>query len=643
MLEDYPIFTPFLQILPEKVLGLSAREVIEFLSGHFGSSWVQAIDPSFAVPSPVGREVSAEWLKRAKCVGINVRTIDHFWNIIPYAFTLPKAQNAIHILPVWEPGVVGSLYGMASWKINPAFFSEELVQELPHLNTVEKQLQVVVNILHLMGKTVGMDVVPHTDRFAEQVLANPGYFEWLQRSDKAIVRHDKDLYLEVQAQIFHCLQQMGSADRHFKIPDNADRFFSELDEISRCLLLFGPEDDYWGRLERRKTIIQWLYELGYETVPATMAPPYRGIEVDQDEKARVIDEDGRSWRDYRIINPASMSRVFGPLTRFKLYPTKNDDDWDLDFDQPVKPVWEYVCGHYHDIQRTYNFDFMRGDMSHVQMRPGGVPEHPDAYYDLLGAVKLAIAKETPYFGYFAESFMAPPGEMAYGDEIDHLEASFAETTLGDLQSEPVGTDIFVKEFARYRQVLENRKFAPNFTIMTADKDDPRFDRFYLKGNEIRYFIALFLPDMPSYMALGFECRDTHPVPAPNEYYTKLYVFQEKNGPKSTKGPYKWGNNVALYDQLGRQKLVSDKIGQDISDQPVQWFFRPDAEGNSKIIGWFTGDYLFVANLDTNRISPEITLPSGYTCFFSTHEERVAERVKEDRVVLFAGEGLILMK
>lgn len=49
--------------------------------------------------------------------------------------------------------------------------------------------------------------------------------------------------------------------------------------------------------------------------------------------------------------------------------------------------------------------------------------------------------------------------------------------------------------------------------------------FYLNGNELRHFVALFLTDMPSYMGLGFECRDVHPKPVANEFYTKLFVFQ----------------------------------------------------------------------------------------------------------------------
>ena len=67
-------------------------------------------------------------------------------------------------------------------------------------------------------------------------------------------------------------------------------------------------------------------------------------------------------------------------------------------------------------------------MSHVQMRPEGVPGSIDEHYDLLRAVKRHIQRGVPHFGYFAESFLAPKDVMGYGDEVDHLEASEAEVT-----------------------------------------------------------------------------------------------------------------------------------------------------------------------------------------------------------------------
>lgn len=614
--------------MPEDALRMPFQEMLRVLEQGLGADLYPAFDPAVAIASPIAGQRNTDWLKTANTVGINVRTIGHFWNIIPYALTLPSAQNAIHILPIWEPGVVASLYGPSSWNLNPEFFSRELAAHFPELNTVEKQLKVVINILHLLKKTVGMDVVPHTDRYSEMAVGNPQFFEWLQRRDLVVANHKADLYREVQSLIFKHLQAAGSAVAGLSMPDSPDVFFEKTSEPERLRILFGEKYDYWGRLFRRKKIVRLLWEQGYETVPATMGPPYRGIEVDPDPDAKVLDEEGLEWRDYRITKPQKFSRVFGPLARYKLYESKDDNrHWELDFSRPNHGAWAYVCEHYRQMRAEFGFDFMRGDMSHVQMRPDGVPAVRDDCYDLLGAVKQTVLREKPWFGYFAESFLAPPGEMAYGDECDHLEASFADSTLGDLQSEPVGTEKFVRDFCQYRDWLESRQFAPCFTIMTSDKDDPRFDAFYLTGNEIRHFIALFLTDMPSYMGLGFECRDPHPDPAPNEHYTKLYVFQTKDGPKYTNGPYQWGKNRQLYERLVRQKMLAEEIFPDIEGAKIVWLLPPDAAGQEKTIAWTQADeprFLFVANLDTAYARQNLPLPlpgslSWQICFSTERE------------------------
>ncbi len=621
---SYP-FVSLFDTMPAEVLQWPLEAVVQTLETAFGSDLYPAFDPEMRIASPVSQNQNTQWLKSANTVGINVRTIRNFWNIIPYTMTLPPGQDAIHILPLWEPGVVASLYGPSSWNVNPEFYSAEMAAAFSHLDTVEKQLKVVINLLHLMGKSVGMDVVPHTDRFSEMVIANPSCFEWLQRKEYQILAHTNDLYLEVESLIWTYLQSEGPACPRQTLPETYAYLFGEMTEIQRLHILFGAPTDYAGRLYRRKQMVQLLYDAGLETVPATMGPPYRGLEVDPSPDAKVTDEDGLVWLDYRITQPESFSRVFGPLTRYKLYESKNDNaDWELDFDRPNEIAWAYASSHYDAFQAEFDFDFMRGDMSHVQMRPGGVPAVRDAYYDLLGAVKQRVLKSKPYFGYFAESFLAPPNVMAYGDECDHLEASFADSTLGDLQSEPLGTEHFVQQFAQYRNWLESRQFSPCFTILTADKDDPRFDEFYLKGNELRYFMALFLTDMPSYMALGFECRDVHYAPAMNERYTKLYVFQVESGPKMTRGPYQWGQNSSLYHNLARIKRLSLEILPAIAHARTKWIISPDSSGKEKQIIWTQDNdsgYMFIANMDLDTpANLSLVFPDNesWVQHFSTH-------------------------
>jgi hypothetical protein len=615
-------------LLPEQAIGLSGQETLQILRRRFGQAVDLALSSIYSNPdqipaetpvafrSPVADQPDSCWLKHANMVGINVRTVSSFWNIVKYALTLPAAQDSIHLLPIWEAGVVGSIYGMSSWQLNLEFYSAELAAICPWLDTTDKQLRAVVNLLHLMGKTVGMDVIPHTDRFSEIALAYPEYFEWLQRHDTVIVDHSANLHEEVQEKIIQFLQTYGPALSGEVIPGTPDTFFNEdFDEERRLRVLFGLPSDVEGRQVRRNLLIRHLYRYGYEPVPATMAPPYRGLRVDPRPEAKIVDANNLVWREYLITNPTPMSRVFGPLGQYKLYESlDNNANWELDFSQPRQAVWQYVCEKYYQMQCRYGFDFMRGDMSHVQMRPEGMPITLDRYYDILGAVKQYIQQDkgVRYFGYFAETFLAPRDVMGYGEEIDHLEAAEADTTLGDLQSTSVGSPDFLQRFRYYYDLLETRLCTPNFTVMTADKDDPRFDHFYLKGNEARLFIAFFLADMPSYMGLGFETRDIHYEPAPSEHYTKLYVFQETFGPRATHGPYVWGKNGFLYSTITRMKFYLDSIWPNLKGRPTRWLIPPDATAANKVIAWTqqgeAPDYVFVVNTDGEQDAVRFALP-----------------------------------
>jgi hypothetical protein len=236
--------------------------------------------------------------------------------------------------------------------------------------------------------------------------------------------------------------------------------------------------------------------------------------------------------------------------------------------------------------------------------------------------------------------------MVYGDEVDHLEASDADTTLGDLQSTCVGSPEFLQRFRQYRDLLETRSFAPSFSVLTGDKDDPRFDRFYLTGNAVRLFLAYFLTDMPSYMALGFETRDLHHKPARNEHYTKLFVFQETMGPKATSGPYEWGKNGALFNTVTRLRVFADSIFSRIQGKPVRWLIHPDPTAAQKHIAWTqmgeNPEFVFLANTDTEHSIQNFKIPGissipldePLACAFSTSEKVP----KSDAALTVRGKG-----
>lgn len=597
-------------LLPQTAVQFSVYQTLEILHKRLGNDVLRrALNPDETIESPAKEYSDGSWLKRSNMVGVNVRTIGSFWNLINYVLTLPASHDSIHLLPIWEPGVVGSLYGMVSWQINPEFFDVSLARFVPALDSVEKQLKVVVNLLHALGRTVGMDVIPHTDRFSEMVLACPCLFEWVQRDVKTgkpaeLADHSSLVYRYVEEAIWQFLKFHGAAD-NTPLTFAKDAFFSAdiavLTDTQRLRILFGYPHDYAGRLRRRLALIQHLVALGLETLPMTMAPPYRGLHIDANDF--ITDDLGQVWYQYVFDEPEPMSRVFGPLARYRFYESKdNNQQWALDFDQPNQPAWDYVCRKVADCQHTYNFDFMRGDMAHVQMRPEGVPAEVGAYYDPLLAIKKYVqARGVPYYAFFAETFLAPPDTMGYGNELDHLEAIEADSTLGDLQSLVVGSKEFTHRFAAYYTYLKTRRFAPNFTVMTADKDDPRFDAFYRTGNLFRYFTALFLTDMPSYVGLGFEVRNLHEERGANEEYTKLYVFQigdDRQTDKVTHGPFVWGQNADQFMAITRIRQFAEGIWPEIVGKETRWLIGPDAAKNYLV--WTHAEptgYLFAASMN----------------------------------------------
>lgn len=604
---------------------MDPAEILDLIAARFGNavdeglataeSWRQGRAASDAAVTPALRNASdSSWLRRANVVGINMRTVGGAWGVIPYSLTVPAVQGAIHVLPFLEPGVVGSLYGPVSWEVDQVLFDPALARVRPALDTIEKQLHAVVNVLHAMGRVVGLDVIPHCDRFAEIVLAQPDHFEWIQRAGQEIAGRGATVGGQVERLIHAWVAGLGAADGS-RVPGDPDDLFRALDERTRLRVLFGLPDDPTGRRARRTGLVRELHANGYETLPATMGPPYRGLEVDPSPDAESVDAMGLAWREYRFIRPQPMSRVFGPLARYALYESSADDSWELDFDRPREHVWRYVTGHYADLRDRFGFDFMRGDMAHIQMRPTGIPTVIDDRYDILAAVRDEIrdGRGIRPFGYLAESFLVPPGTMAYGDEMDHLEAAGADAALGDLQSSRVDSPEFSARFRRYLDYQATRECTPALTIFTADKDDPRFDSFYASGSIARLFIALLVPDLPSYMALGYELRDVHDRPAPSEHYSKHYVFHVQSGIAATKGPYVFGSNLALFAAVGRIRRLAEELIDDLATATTVWARPPDATGQDRTLAWVidaggSRRHLCVVNLDSDRSTATFGVP-----------------------------------
>jgi hypothetical protein len=115
-------------------------------------------------------------------------------------------------------------------------------------------------------------------------------------------------------------------------------------------------------------------------------------------------------------------------------------------------------------------------------------------------------------------------------------------------------------------------------------------------------VGIFLPVLPSYMSLGFECRNPHLERGLNEEYTKLYVFQindDAETDKVTHGPFVWGKNYGLFAEIEKMKLLFETIQKETQFTNFEWISKPSK--TNFMAEWSIGDYIFVVNFHANEI------------------------------------------
>ena len=73
-------------LLPQTAVQFGVYQTLEMLHKRLGNDTIRrALNPSETIDSPVKGQPDGSWLKRSNMVGINVRTIGSFWNVVNYA------------------------------------------------------------------------------------------------------------------------------------------------------------------------------------------------------------------------------------------------------------------------------------------------------------------------------------------------------------------------------------------------------------------------------------------------------------------------------------------------------------------------------------------------------------------------------
>lgn len=555
---------------PEDCLNLSFEQSFAMLKKIIPQEELnKALDIANPYPTPISGKTDTSWCKTVKIIGINPRLTKTFWGIVKYAMTFP--ENAIHIMPLWTAGDKGSLYVQTSWRLNEEFLDSDLVKK--GYDTPEKQLKLIVNILHAAGKIVGFDAMPHVDNFSEITLLNPNFFEWakLNKQKNAQLFPPQIDYNTVYKDVENIIIQTINAPQNlFSLP-----------EKDREAIVFPPDSD---RTEIRIKLMKKIRAAGLEPLPVTEHAPMRPVVF-----KRIKRSGSSSWAEFDVKDRSIAAKIIGCITPYKWY--KIDENG-----YPVKngveqEVWDYFSDKIAEFQREYNFDFLRADMAHNQISHSyqSLPKDENQKQELWAYLKDKISVQKPYFAVLAEAFY----NTYYINGISDMINKKADIVLGNMNFKYLNREFIdtIDDFLNpFRQ---NFPFYPCVCVFSNDGDLKEHSKYFQsqEANEIRYFIALFL-NLPSYTGIGYETKALKPQK--NNEFSNEYVKHQKKA-------YRWGNNTALFEQItqmrelySKYKSIIDKTELNLArtgnENSLVWFYKLN---DKKIL-------MFAANLNPEK-------------------------------------------
>lgn len=531
-----------INIMPNEAIEMSFNDSLELLKSVIGEDNFQNA-LKFKIKSPLSSQKSSDWIKTTKIIGINPRITKTYWGIVKYAMTFP--EEGIHIMPLWESGD-GSLYVQNSWRLNRDFYDSDL--ETLGMDTCEKQLKFIVNVMHALGKFVGFDAVPHVDNFSEIAILNPDCVEWIKLNAE---KNAQDYSVETN-EISQNIKQI--IIKNYNLLDN----FYKLSESERSDLLFPAGID---RFCRRMEIRSLIRNAGYEPIPVVEHAPMRPVKFVRMEHSK-----NDSWAVFDVDNKATNALIIGAVTPYKFYNIKNG--------YPVKnsidnKVLNYFIDNIKAFQSEYDFDFLRADMAHNQISHSHNDNNKDMICEEMWAVlKSEIQKNKPYFATFAESFL---GNYYISGIQDMVNKNF-DIVLGELNYNYLDNE-YVDLLYKYCVDLKKYSFAPLLTIYTNDGDKDEHNSYYgsLEANICRYFISMFM-NMPSYMGIGYEVRDLEPEKLCQ--YSGLYI---KQGNKD----YEFGTNIKQFEYISVVRELYKKYKEIVNKSQITYYDKR----NDKQVVW----------------------------------------------------------
>ncbi len=241
---------------PSHALDLPLEEVLRLFRQKFGGDMMRlAGKKNFRLPSPAYRHPDDSWLKAEKVIPIKLDKVSSLGRILPLCLTRPYRGKAILLEGLWDM----AREGLLDWQIRPGLFCEDLVRLYPKLNSPERQLSTILNLLHALGRKTGLRLPGALSPSGFCVMGNPHLFHWTRKVpfEKGLPKSPERS--RVEPLVLDWLWQEGHGLGKKGLPENSSAFFSSrTSEKRRMKALFGSKADFRAREHRRSSLLRRL-------------------------------------------------------------------------------------------------------------------------------------------------------------------------------------------------------------------------------------------------------------------------------------------------------------------------------------------------------------------------------------------------
>jgi len=438
-------------------------------------------------PSPVEKYENSSWMYYSDFCFINVRAMatdpEKTGNFLNALKLIPILRaNSIHLSPFFDCAL-DNLYAVDSLRIiTRDVVSTELLEG--GINE-DSQLLLLIDGIHILGKTAGFDLEPHTGQFARIVLENPEFFRWIRLTKK-----DKQLHGKLSQE-----NMLESASQE-KLQKSVRKIINDILKKNKMKSLEPEGEDRVKIRKVHREITDKLIAEGYWTLPSHT---WGGVGLPEYESYNFKE----NYPDFKYLNEKGEDHhehSFGMLTPYKFYNNLplNKIPQEDNLPSTDKAVVEFFKSIFPDIQDRYKFDFVRLDyVDHVfdstLNNSWDIPISDRMTPEILHDTIMTAKKRRPYTGAMAERM---------GMDIDEYNKIGFDLLLGNtmLSTMHPGYIRFIFDFQEKLEKIVSQLSVPASVLFAVDTHDTGHPLFWTApmsevigpaGLHLRHFLSRF--------------------------------------------------------------------------------------------------------------------------------------------------------